>query len=173
MSYILAAGALARIVLAHDCTNANPETLFESSRASSEAELSTGIRWFYSAGLGIALACMGIMALSHRHKIVDRQRMRKSARLAVRFTVSIILICLPLASGLNSLELIGTTTSLIFLVLCVDIYGMSAVNESFWCGSGRCRYSAECKLRKTDMEAAMKTNSLNIEELAKQHVEDG
>ena len=173
MSYILAAGALARIVLAHDCINSDPETLFESSRSSSEAELSMGIRWFYSAGLGVALACMGVMALTHRHKIADRQRMRKSARLVVRFAVSIILICLPLANGLNSLELIATTTSLVFLVLCVDIYGMSAVNEDFWNGSGRYRYSAECKLKKHDMEAAMKTSTLNIAELAKQHVEDG
>ena len=173
MSYVLSAGALARVVLAHDCKNCDPEALAESSQSSSEADLQMGIRWFYSAGLGTALACMGIIAMTHRHKVVESQRIRKGKRLAVRFVVSIILVCLPLANELNSLYLIATTTGLVFFVLCVDTYGMSAVNEKFWKGSGTCKYSAECRLRKNDMETAIRTSTLDLEELAKQDVGDG
>lgn len=59
MAYILAAGALSKLVIAHDCPNADTETLAEASALRSEAEVSIGIRWFYCAGLGTALACMG------------------------------------------------------------------------------------------------------------------
>ena len=171
MSYILAAGALARVVLAHDCFNSNPESLADSSQSSSEAELAMGIRWFYSAGLGTALACMGVLAMTHRHKVVERRRLHKGKRLLVRFAVSIVLMCLPLASQLNSLHLIATTTGLIFLVLCVDIYGMGSFNQGFWRGCDNCRYSAECRLRKADMEAAVQTKTVDLEELARQDVE--
>ena len=59
MSYILASGALSKLVVAHDCINADPETLTELYALRSEGEIRIGLRWFYCAGLGIALACMG------------------------------------------------------------------------------------------------------------------
>ena len=59
MSFILASGALSKLVVAHDCVNADPETLTELYALKSESEIRIGLRWFYCAGLGIALACMG------------------------------------------------------------------------------------------------------------------
>lgn len=50
MGLILASGAMARLVIAHDCSNADPESLGESYAARSEEDLPDGLRWFYSAG---------------------------------------------------------------------------------------------------------------------------
>lgn len=58
MSYVLAGASLSRLVLAHDCMDADPETLTEAYMGRSEAEIEPFLRWFYSAGLGIALFCM-------------------------------------------------------------------------------------------------------------------
>lgn len=58
MSYVLAGASLSRLVLAHDCQDADVETLTEAYRGRSEAEVALGLRWFYSAGLGVALLCM-------------------------------------------------------------------------------------------------------------------
>ena len=59
MSFLLAAAALSRIVLAHDRNEADLETLSEAYLGRSVGEISSGLRWFYCTGLGIALACMG------------------------------------------------------------------------------------------------------------------
>lgn len=60
MSYVLAGASLSRLVLAHDCKDADPETLTEAYIGRSEAEVAPGLRWFYSAGLGIALLSMSM-----------------------------------------------------------------------------------------------------------------
>ena len=67
MSFVLAAASLARLVVSHDCADADPETLAEGSREKSEAGIEIGLRWFYCAGLGIAMACMGIHHLQQDH----------------------------------------------------------------------------------------------------------
>ncbi len=59
MSFVLAAGALSRLVLATDCPGTNVEDLSEAYMLRSASEVPIGLRWFYCAGLGIALACMG------------------------------------------------------------------------------------------------------------------
>ena len=59
MSFVLASGALSKLVVAHDCGNADPSTLTLLYAQKSEADVEIGLRWFYCAGLGIALACMG------------------------------------------------------------------------------------------------------------------
>ena len=61
MSFVLAGAALSRLVLAHDCADADQESLTETYIARSEEEIVSGLRWFYSAGLGIALSSMGIL----------------------------------------------------------------------------------------------------------------
>ena len=66
MSFVLASGSLSKLVLAHDCPNADPSTLAPSYAANSSPSLTTGLRWFYSAGLGISLACMGLPVFSLR-----------------------------------------------------------------------------------------------------------
>lgn len=64
MGYVLAAAALAHLVWAHDCDNTDTHSLTESYVGRSEGEIGMGLRWFYCAGLGIALACMGKLTLS-------------------------------------------------------------------------------------------------------------
>ena len=58
MAYVLAGAALSRIVLVTDCRDANIEDLTEAYVSKSEHEMSTGLRWFYCGGLGVALLCM-------------------------------------------------------------------------------------------------------------------
>ena len=171
MSFILAAASLSKIVIAHDCPAADPGTLAEISRQYSEAEISDGLRWFYCAGLGIALASMGVISISHEHKITEGQRIRKSQRMAVRFAVAIAIVCLSLARGLNSLQLVGTTTGLVLFVLMVDLYGSTCMGDSFWHGRQNCKYLTECRLRRKDIEAAAKAGkTLNMKDVAGQQL---
>ncbi|KAH0541881.1 hypothetical protein FGG08_003686 [Glutinoglossum americanum] len=110
---------------------------------------------------------MGLISASHSHKEVVGQRWKKKHRLAMRFAVAIILLCLPLAEHLNSLNLISTTTGLIVLVLLIELWGTSCIQDSFFHGRNQCKYTADCKMRKTDLEDAVKRGeAINIEELA-------
>jgi hypothetical protein len=59
MSFVLAAAALSKLVLATDCSDTKLEDLTETYMLKSEPEIPIGLRWFYCTGLGIALACMG------------------------------------------------------------------------------------------------------------------
>ena len=59
MGYVLAGASLSKLVLASDCMNTDKETLGEAYIGRSLSEIDTGLRWFYCAGLGIALGCMG------------------------------------------------------------------------------------------------------------------
>jgi hypothetical protein len=105
--------------------------------------------------------------MSHVHKEVDGQRLKKKHRLAVRFAVAVTFLCLPLAKHLNSLTLISTTTGLVILVLLLELWGTSCVQDSFFCGENRCRYTVNCKMRKTDLEDVVKKgDAIKIEELA-------
>ena len=62
MSFILAAGSLSKLVVATDCHDAELEDLTEFYQEKSEHEIPIGLRWFYCAGLGIALFCMGMFS---------------------------------------------------------------------------------------------------------------
>lgn len=107
--------------------------------------------------------------MCHVHKEVEGIRIRKRHRLAVRFAVAICLICLPLADRLDSLQLVSTTTGLIVLVLITDLLGSTCINESFWRDERTCSYSAECRLRRKDVEDAAKSGQVvHVQELAKQ-----
>lgn len=59
MSFVLGAAALSKLVLATDCPDADLEDLLELSIEKSEHEIPDGLRWFFCAGLGLALLCMG------------------------------------------------------------------------------------------------------------------
>ena len=59
MSFVLAAAALSKLVLATDCRDTKIEDLTATYMLKSEPEIPIGLRWFYCAGLGIALFCMG------------------------------------------------------------------------------------------------------------------
>lgn len=58
MAYVIASASLSKLVIAHDCESTDIETLDEESRNASEEMIPTGLRWFYCAGLGIALIFM-------------------------------------------------------------------------------------------------------------------
>ncbi|KAI9834470.1 MAG: hypothetical protein M1826_002624 [Phylliscum demangeonii] len=157
MGFVLGAAALSRLVIAHDCPNADPDTLAEAYTARSAAELHPGLRWFYCVGIGVALFWMAIISITHIHKDVSGARLKKSQRLTFRIAVAIVLICLPTAHRLNSLQLVATVTGLVWLVLLVELYGLSVIGVSLFGRHGRCSYTAECPMRKKDLEEAVRT----------------
>ena len=174
MSFVLSASALAVLVRAHDCPDAPLDSLYETFIPRSEDHISDGLRWYYCGGLSIALACMGIISLSHAHKTIPDQRLNKNSRLAIRFAVSIVILLLPLAH-LNSLELVGTTTALVLIVLLVDLVGSTCAGQNvLWdskCGRNKCSYSAKCSLRRAELDKKVKDGeTINVEEIAKREV---
>lgn len=167
MGYVLAGACLSKIVLAHDCQDAELDYLTETYAGRSEEELSYGLRWFYCAGLGVALLSMSAISMSHVHKEIAHQRIAKTPRLAVRVAAAITLICLPLADKLSSLELVSTTTGIVVFVLMVDVYGSTSRNENFWRDRAMCKYSARCSMKRKEMEQALKTGAtIEVRELA-------
>nr|XP_023908612.1 uncharacterized protein LOC112020286 [Quercus suber]POF15566.1 hypothetical protein CFP56_48760 [Quercus suber] len=144
MAFVLAGGALARLVVAHDTPASRLEDLTEEYQARSEREIAPGIRWYYCAGLGVALAGMGLVAISHVHKESPGLRLKKRWRLMCRFSVAIVLILLPLADSLDSLELVGTVTALIVFVLVMELWACSCCNEKLFQRSSPCRYLGQC-----------------------------
>lgn len=163
MAFILAGGALARLVVAHDCDDASLEDLADTYQARSSGEIDTGVRWFYCAGLGVALASMGkrlappssseladpsfslgVIALSHIHKSTPGLRLSKGWRIAIRFAVALILVLLPLASHLNSIKLVSITTSLIVFVLGNELWCASCCHDRLWDKSKCCGYVSQC-----------------------------
>lgn len=157
MSFVLAAAALSKLVVATDCSDTKLEDLTEMYMLKSEPEIPIGLRWFYCAGLGIALLCMGIISICNEHKDPAMgMRVRKSKRMANRFAVCIILFCLPTAHHLNSLQLISITTGLTIWVLLVELFGCSPLDESFFGEKKQCKYTARCKISKKDLESAVK-----------------
>lgn len=85
---------------------------------------------------------------------------------------------LPLAEErLNSLELVATTTSLVLLVLLVELAGSACVEDAFWgfnSGKRKCTYSAKCLLSKKELHANAKSGEIvNVEEVAKRDQFEG
>ncbi|KAK5382340.1 hypothetical protein LTR20_006027 [Exophiala xenobiotica] len=164
MGYVLAASTLSQLVLAHDSSDTDPHDLGEGYEARSEPEISKALRWFYCGGLGVALIFMALISFCHIHKRVPKARLRKRPRLVVRVCIAIIIICLPLADSLSSLDLITITTALVCLVLALDLFGMSCEGDKFWTGGfcpeekRRCTYTANCRLgkrRRREIEKAL------------------
>jgi hypothetical protein len=58
MSFVLGGAALSKMVLATDCNDANINDLTDTYKAKADAVVLAGLRWFYCAGFGIALASM-------------------------------------------------------------------------------------------------------------------
>lgn len=58
MAYVLAGASLSRLVLVTDWHDANLNDLTDAYTSSSKSEVSSGLRWFYCAGLGVALLSM-------------------------------------------------------------------------------------------------------------------
>lgn len=177
MSYVLAASTLSRLVLAHDSSDADPETLEESYAERSIPELEMGLRWYYCVGIGLSLIFMAIISLTHVHKKIERPRIQKRPRLVVRVCVAVVIICLPLAHSLSSLDLIAITTCLVAFILALDLYGNTSHGEKFWIGGfceeekKKCTYTANVSLgkrRRRELQKAMETGQkINLEDLLK------
>ncbi|KAK5163100.1 uncharacterized protein LTR77_010884 [Saxophila tyrrhenica] len=165
MSYVLGSSGLAWLVkFAIDTDNSRPEGLTEMWREHAEDEIPIGIRWFYCAGFGIALASMGIISISHKHKEIETLRLKKRWRLTARFAISIVLICLPLAEGLNSLELVGTVTALIVFCLSLELWAASCSRQNSFGRTTECKYIGACP--KKHLQALIKRGSrVDFEEL--------
>lgn len=151
-AYVLAAATLSKLVLAHDCADANVQALGDAYAAKSQVVLSRGLRWYYCGGIGCSLISMAVISFCHIHKKIPNARLLKRPRLAIRVCVGVIIICLPLADSLSSLDLISITTVLVVLVLVLDLYGNSCAGDKFWTGGfcdsqkKECKYTASCKL---------------------------
>lgn len=72
----------------------------------------------------------GMISLARGAPRRQNERIPQIYRLALRAVVSIIWMCLSLATDLNPLELIGITTSMTVFTLAVDVYG-TGIKEEF------------------------------------------
>ncbi|QIW97093.1 hypothetical protein AMS68_002611 [Peltaster fructicola] len=164
MSFVLGSGALSRLVVASDTPDAHLENLTEAYQSRSEHEIAAGVRWFYCAGFGVALLNMGVISLTHVHRDMVGQRLHKRWRLAIRAAVAIILICLPLAENLDSLQLVGTVTGLIAFLLMCELWACSCSGSKFLARDKPCRYTGHCG--KKDLQAyVLSGKELDLSEL--------
>lgn len=171
MAYVLAASALSKLVLAHDTPSAHAEDLLEPFEGRSEEHIPTALRWFYCAGLAIALMNMAAISLTHTYKSIPGTRARKENRLAYRMVIAIVILLLPLAGErLNSLNLVAITTCLVFSVLLAELAGSACTTHAFWGFGGekrKCTYSARCHVSKKELESKVKSGEvLNVAEVA-------
>jgi hypothetical protein len=157
MAYVLGSAGMARLVLAVDTANSHLDSLTELSQERAEAEIPMGIRWYYCAGLGIALIFMGFIAISHQHKEIETLRLKKKWRLCGRFAVAIVIICLPLAEELNSLELVGIVTALVAFCLGLELWASSCCKERLMERSRPCKYVGHCP--KKELQRLLKRGS--------------
>lgn len=87
---------------------------------------------------------MAVISVSHIHKEPEGIRLSKKFRLLFRLAVAIILICLPLAHELNSLELVGTVTGLLVLLLVSELWAASNCHERLFGRDRACQYTGRC-----------------------------
>ena len=122
----------------------------------------------------VALASTVLISISHDHKDLPGLRFRKRYRLTLRFVVSVIIVVLPTAEDrLTSLDLIAVVAGLVVVALLVELWGCSDCERgSFWGDRSTCRYSADCKLRKKDVEAFKNGEVTDIEQLMKRQKKD-
>ena len=118
----------------------------------------------------VAISCIdvqiGIISLCHVHKEFDGERIAKRYRLSVRLSVAIILIFLPLADAVSSLQLVSITTGLVLLTLMIDVYGSTSIHDEFWKCTSHCRYRATCPIKKKLVMDAVKTGrTVTLEEV--------
>jgi len=76
--------------------------------------------------------------------------LKKRYRLALRTCICIIFLCLPLKENLNSLQLIGTVTALLWFVLAVETWG-NAEKCHVWIGD-KSHKKYVCKLTNYECE---------------------
>lgn len=172
MAFALSGAALSRLVVAHDCPDANVSDLSDlitNYQDRSAGEIESGLRWYYCGGLGIAILAMTGISTSHVHKEFASPRIAKVYRILYRVAVAVVTICLSLAHGLNSLQLIGTTAALVVSVLAIEIYGSSGAQTSFFGDSGgvvpTLKYTARCHVSENTGNGMEPNQTPDIEKL--------
>lgn len=154
MAYVLGGAALSKLVLAVDTVDSHLDALTETYQLKAEEEISMGIRWFYCAGFAIALSFMAFISITHVHKHSPTLRLKKRFRLAGRFVIALIILLLPLADGLNSLQLVGIVTALVASALLLELWAGSCKMEKLCQRSQPCKYIGHCQ--KKELEAMVK-----------------
>jgi len=161
MGFTLSGAALSRLVVAHDCRDAEIEYLTETYQERSLEAVEAGIRWFYCGGLSVAIFCLAIISACHYHRPLKTQRMRKMWRLVYRCLVALVWLLLPLAGDkLSSLSLLSITTGMTVSVLALDVYGTSCRLESFFSFQKDCRRCYTAKLGSGTNTAATSTEDI-------------
>jgi hypothetical protein len=94
-----------------------------------------------------SLLTAGIISLSHVHADSGLFNLRKRYRLGIRVAVCLILFCLPLATNLNSLQLIGTVTALVWFLLAVETWGNASKCHVWIEGSKKTEYMCKHNYR--------------------------
>lgn len=136
MGYTLAAATMSKIVLAHDCINADAEWLTDLYQGKSLDEISTGLRWFYCGGLSVTFMSSCLISFCHSHKEPPNSHLGKRSRLIIRFLAAMIIFLLPLAhpEDFSSLLLVSSTCGVTVCALIADLYGLALKNDAFWLG---------------------------------------
>lgn len=154
MAYVLGGAGLSKLILAVDTKNSHLDDLTEMYQRKAEAEIPQGIRWFYCVGFAIALTFMGFISISHIHKHSPTLQFKKRWRLCGRFVIALTLVLLPLATSLNSLQLVATVTGLIVFALGLELWAGSCNKEKLCQRSQPCKYFGHCQ--KKELEALVK-----------------
>jgi hypothetical protein len=89
-----------------------------------------------------------IISATHVHVASEKLNIRKRNRLAIRVAVALAILLLPLAQNLNSLQLIGIVTALLWFVIGIETWGNAYITHT-WCGEKKkkeytCRYNFKC-----------------------------
>ncbi|KAK6537795.1 hypothetical protein TWF694_010701 [Orbilia ellipsospora] len=153
LGFTIAGAGLSKLVLAHDCQDTNVENLYITYEEKSFEAVEDALRWFYCGGLAAALLSMAGISLSHLHKDIYTQKISKKYRLAYRFAVCIVWLCLPAARDhLNSLHLISITTGMTISVVALEIYGTSCKGDDMFGAKKSCPYICDAELQKRESD---------------------
>lgn len=173
LSYILAAAAMCKLVVITDCANAPLSALTPFYQHRSDDHITEGLRLYYCIGLALALFSMGLISLSHEHRVpLGSCKLPKWLRLSNRFLVCIIIFALPAAgTRLNSLALVSITTSLSAWTLFFELYGKTCRTQPFFLGgedssANKCQYTARCTEKRLE-KARKEDGEIDIVELGR------
>lgn len=173
LSYILAAAAMCKLLVVTDCANAPLSALTPFYQHRSDDHITEGLRLYYCIGLGLALFSMGLISISHQHRVpLGMCKFSKHIRLANRLLVCIIFFTLPAAGDrLNSLSLLSITTALSAWTLFFELYGKTCKTQPFFMGGGdekaeRREYTANCTQKRLD-DARKEDGEIDFVELGR------
>ncbi|KAL9057936.1 MAG: hypothetical protein Q9162_002063 [Coniocarpon cinnabarinum] len=130
LAFVLSGAALSRLVLTDDVSGTSATQLAPSSQLKSDPDISEGLRWFYTGGLGIGMLCLSGISKTHVYRKIQTAPgsrfpfiFKRQPRFLYRAAVGFTIVFLGFAENLNSLQLISVTTALIISALIVELTG--------------------------------------------------